>query len=242
MSDVPIDAGGRSLKHEKIREYVRGLISAESPGAPAPSERELVHRFGVARMTVRQAMDALVVEGLLERVPGRGTFVARPKRSTTPVLSFTEEMRRRGLQAESQTLLARREQAGPGVARAMGIEEGGSVVHWRRLRRADGEPMCLEDVYLNESLVPGFLQVSMPTSLYDELERQGMAASWVEDAVSADLVTADEAALLEVARGSAVLRKQRRALAGEQVVEVSRAVYRADRYSLRVELGAAESS
>jgi len=237
MTDLLTATGGRSLKHEKIREYVRALISEEAPGAPAPSERELVHRFGVARMTVRQAMDALVVEGLLERIPGRGTFVARPKRSATPVLSFTEDMRRRGLQAESQTLLARREQAGPGIARAMGLSEGDTVVHWRRLRRADGDPMCVEDVYLNESLVPGFLQGSMPTSLYDELERQGMPATWVEDAVTADLVTEDEAALLEIAPGAAVLRKQRRALTGDQVVEVSRAVYRADRYSLRVQLG-----
>lgn len=240
MNDVLMTTGGRSLKHEQIREYVRGLVSDEAPGAPAPSERELVHRFGVARMTVRQALDALVVEGLLERVPGRGTFVARPKRATTPVLSFTEDMRRRGLHAESQTLLARREQAGPGVARAMGVAEGEPVIHWRRLRRADGDPMCIEDVYLNESLVPGFLQGSMPTSLYDELERQGMPATWVEDAVTADLVTDEEAALLEVVPASAVLRKQRRAVAGEQVVEVSRAVYRADRYSLQVQLGGDE--
>ncbi len=51
---------GRALKHVVVREYVRTLVAGMEPGSPAPSERVLVHRFGVARMTVRQAMDALV--------------------------------------------------------------------------------------------------------------------------------------------------------------------------------------
>ena len=76
---------GRALKHVQVREYVRSLVAGAAPGTAAPSERELVHRFGVARMTVRQAMDALVVEGLLERIPGRGTFVARPRRTASRV-------------------------------------------------------------------------------------------------------------------------------------------------------------
>ena len=99
---------GRALKHVQVREYVRSLVSGSAPGSPAPSERELVQRFGVARMTVRQALDALGVEGLLERIPGRGTFVARPRRVASRLTSFTEEMQRRGLLAESQTLIARR--------------------------------------------------------------------------------------------------------------------------------------
>lgn len=53
-----------------VREHVRNLVQGAAPGTPAPSERELVSQFGVARMTVRQALDALVVEGLLERMPG----------------------------------------------------------------------------------------------------------------------------------------------------------------------------
>ena len=228
---------GRALKHVQVREYVRSLVTGNAPGSPAPSERELVHRFGVARMTVRQAMDALVVEGLLERIPGRGTFVARPRRMPSPISGFNEEMSRRGLLAESQTLLARMEQAGPGVARALSLTEGDAVIHWRRLRRADGAPMCLEDAYLNEVLLPGFLQVAMPTSLYDDLGVRGLRPTWAEDSISADLATDEEADLLEVVTGAPVLRHSRRALAEGKVVEVSRSVYRADRFTLWVQLG-----
>lgn len=230
----------RGLKHVQVREYVRALVTGSMPGSPAPSERELVHLFGVARMTVRQAMDALVVEGLLERIPGRGTFVARPRRTSSAVSGFTEEMTRRGLLAESVTLLARREQAGPGVARALSISEGDAVIHWKRLRRADSVPMCIEDAYLNEVLLPGFLQSGMPTSLYDELTSRGLRPTWAEDAVSADVVTAEEAGHLEVQPGSPVLRQQRRAFSDDKVLEVSRSAYRADRFTLRLQLGIGE--
>ncbi|MGH3361675.1 MAG: GntR family transcriptional regulator [Nocardioides sp.] len=229
--------GGRALKHVQVREYVRELIKDAEPGSSAPSERELVQRFGVARMTVRQAMDALVVEGLLERIPGRGTFVARPRREVGRLSGFTEEMKRRGLLGESQTLLARREQAGPGVARALSLTEGDSVIHWKRLRRADSTPMCIEDAYLNEILIPGFLQSGMPTSLYDALDARGLRPTWAEDSITADVASDEEAGHLEIEPGAAVLRQSRRALAGEKVVEVSRSVYRADRFTMWVQLG-----
>jgi GntR family transcriptional regulator len=228
---------GRALKHVQVREYVRSLVSGMSPGSPAPSERELVAQFGVARMTVRQAMDALVVEGLLERIPGKGTFVARPRRTASAITSFTEEMARRGLLSESSTLLARREQAGPGVARALNITEGDPLIHWKRLRRADGAPMCIEDAFLNEVLLPGFLQSGMPTSLYDALDQRGLRPTWAEDSINADVCTADEAGQLELEPGAPVLRHSRRALNGDKVVEVSRSVYRADRFTLWVQIG-----
>jgi GntR family transcriptional regulator len=235
MSEALVNEG-RALKHVVVREYVRTLVTGMEPGSPAPSERVLVHRFGVARMTVRQAMDALVSEGLLDRIPGKGTFVARPPRASSGITSFTEEMGRRGLLSESQTILARREQAGPGVARALGISEGDAVIHWKRLRRADGVPMCLEDAYLNEVLLPGFLQSGMPTSLYESLEQRGLRPTWAEDSITADAATAEEAEHLETEPGSVVLRHSRRALAGETAVEVSRSVFRADRYTLWVQL------
>ncbi|HEX6248245.1 MAG TPA: GntR family transcriptional regulator [Nocardioidaceae bacterium] len=223
------------LKHVQVREYVRGLIDGAEPGSPAPSERELVQRFGVARMTVRQALDALVSEGLLERVPGRGTFVSRAKIDVQVRLSsYTEEMGRRGMTPSSRTLLARIESAGPGVARALEIDEGAKVVHWQRIRFADGTPMCIEDAYMADSIVPEFLEAPLPESLYAEFKRRDLMPTWGEDSVDADLARADEAELLGVEPGSPVLRIARRAFAGNIAVEVSRSTYRADRYTLWV--------
>jgi GntR family transcriptional regulator len=234
VDTVDVRPAERSLKHVQVREYVRDLLAAAEPGTAAPSERELVAQFGVARMTVRQALDALVGEGLLERVPGRGTFVAQPRQRIGQLTSFTEDMKRRGMLPESQTLLARREQAGPGVARALSITPGDAVIHWKRLRRADQQVVCIEDAYLNEVLLPGFLQSGMPTSLYDA---RGLRPGWAEDSICADTAEAEEAGLLEVPIGSPVLRHSRRALLGDKPVEVSRTVYRHDRYTVYVQLG-----
>lgn len=226
------------LKHVVVREYVRELIVGAEPGTPTPSERELVQRFGVARMTVRQAIDALVAEGLVQRIPGKGTFVAQPRGRVGELLGFTEEMRVRGLLPESQTILARIERAGPGIARVLQLTEGDPVIHWRRLRRADGVPICIEDAYLSEVLLPGFLQRGTPTSLYEALELRGLRPTWAEDSVQADLASGEEADLLEVRPGSAVLKVARRAVCDDKAVEVSRSTYRADRYTMWVQFSA----
>jgi GntR family transcriptional regulator len=239
MVDVVTPDRSRPIvhKHVQVREYVRGLIQGAEPGSPAPSERELVQHFGVARMTVRQALDALVAEGLLERVPGRGTFVARARVDVQVRLSsYTEEMARRGMKPDSRTLLARVESAGPGVARALEIGEGDKVVHWQRLRLADGSPMCVEDAYLADSTVPRFLDHPLPDSLYAELQRRDLLPTWGEDSVDATAARAEEAGHLAIHEGDPVLRIARRAFAGNVAVEVSRSTYRADRYTLWVPL------
>ncbi len=178
------------LKHVQVREYVRALAHQSEPGAPAPSERELVHKFGVARMTVRHALDGLVGQGLLERIPGRGTFVAKPHVDMQARLSsFSEEMARRGRAPGGRTLLRRRESAGPGVARALQVEEGHPIGHWQRLRTADGEPACLSDSYVSLALFDDFLTAPEPTSLYDWFSMHGRMPSWGEDSVVADAAT-----------------------------------------------------
>ncbi|MFZ2501044.1 MAG: GntR family transcriptional regulator [Nocardioides sp.] len=225
-----------TLKHVRVREYVRDLVAESIPGSPAPSERELVKRFGVARMTVRQALDALVSEGLLERIPGKGTFVAQPRNRVGRLTSFSEEMTARGYRPESQTLVARVEQAGPGVARALALDEGAPVIHWRRLRFADGDPIAVEDAYLSEVLVPGLIQSVMPSSLHAELDRRNLKPTWAEDSIKASIAGPVEAKLLGIEAASPILRVARRAIAGEVPVSVTQSSYRSDRFTMWVQL------
>ena len=231
-------ADRRALKHVAIREYVRDLVSGCAPGTAAPSERDLVERFGVARMTVRQALDALVAEGVLQRFPGRGTFVAPPRRQPSRIASFSEDMAGRGTVAESRTLVAERVKAPAGVARALGLAPREPVLRWRRLRLADGSPVCLSDAYISASLVPGLFDgPDLPDSLYDELAARGRRPTWAEDSLSAGVATPEEAKHLECTEGAVVIRLTRRALWDDRPIEISRSVYLADQHTVSFQLG-----
>lgn len=224
-----------TLKYVRVRDYLRTLATQElEAGDPLPSERELCDRFGVSRMTVRQAVDALVVDGVLERVHGRGMFVARSKVDLQVRLtSFSEEMRRRGMAPSVEHLRAEVVPADTRIAAALEIDPADPVVHLHQLRFADGEPMSVQHCWLAEVLVPNIVDPP-PDSLYAELDRRGLLPAWGEDTVEAGEADAEEAELLGIGKGRAVLRIVRRAFSRDLAVEFSEAVYRADRYTLWV--------
>ncbi|WP_298460586.1 GntR family transcriptional regulator [uncultured Cellulomonas sp.] len=228
------------LKYVRVRDYLRSLVTHElRVGDAIPSERLLCERFGVSRMTVRQAVDALVVEGLLEREQGRGTFVAPAKVDLQVRLSsFGEEMARRGMVASSRVIAAEEVPATPDVADALELVPGDPVHHLHRVRYADGEPMAIEQSWVPRLLVPGLFDHGPPTSVYGELRAVGLDPDWGEDTVAASEIDAPGAAMLGLRAGAAVLRLARRTFAGQTACVYSRSSYRADRYELWVPLRA----
>jgi GntR family transcriptional regulator len=228
------------LKYVRVRDYLRSLVTHElDVGDAIPSERLLCERFGVSRMTVRQAVDALVVEGLLEREQGRGTFVAPAKVDLEVRLSsFGEEMARRGMVPSSRVIAAEVVPATPDVADALDLLPGESVHHLHRVRYADGEPMAIEQSWVPRLLVPGLFDDGPPASIYGELRAVGLEPDWGEDTVAASEVDAQGAAMLGLRAGAAVLRLARRTFAGQTACVYSRSSYRADRYVLWVPLRA----
>src|SRR5918996_1348977 len=72
-------SGRETVKQRRVRERLETLIAAMVPGEPLPAERDLAKELGVARMTLRRAIDGLVAEAMLVRRQGAGTFVAPAK-------------------------------------------------------------------------------------------------------------------------------------------------------------------
>lgn len=225
------------MKHVEIREHVRALLRGSEPGTAAPSERDLVEMFKVARMTVRQALDALVAEGLLERVPGRGTYVADPRRALTGVVGLSEEVALTSSTLTSTTVWVRRRAASPHLAEALGVAPDSPVVHWRRLRSVDDQPACLADTWLPAHLADLLLD-GPPESLYAALAARGRRPDRAEDTLLARTLTTEEAELLDAEAGAAVLCRTRRASSGGILVEATREVRRPDALPLRLRLAA----
>jgi len=225
-------------KHVHIREYLEDLLTGLEPGEPLPSERDLAQRFGVARMTVRQAMDRLVRTGQIQRVQGAGSFRAR-ERFEYPLrlASFSEDMRSRGLAPGARTLHQALEPAPPRVAESLQLPEDAAVVRLDRLRTADGEATALERVHIVAELAPGLEDVDLEErSLYRVLRQEyDLSIEQADQSLVASLCDAKQAALLGVDEGApALLFERRGSTAQGRRVEHTRSLYRGDRYQLRM--------
>ncbi|GAA3652904.1 transcriptional regulator NagR [Nonomuraea antimicrobica] len=233
-----IDPDSPVPKYFQLREILLDLIDSDelSIGAAIPSERELCQRFGLSRMTVRQAVDHLVSEGRLHRVPGKGTFVARPKiELALQLTSFTDDMRARGMIPGSRDLDRRIVRASAHLAKELGIQPGEEVHFIERLRTADGEPLSIERAHIPVKLAPDLADYDLSEkSLYELLEsRYGLVMDAGELTIDGGLADPSDADLLKLPRGGAVLLLQRRSFSGGVCAELGVSTYRADRYQLR---------
>jgi GntR family transcriptional regulator len=237
-AELPRKLSRASPKGTQLRSIMEDLIDALKPGDPLPSERELAERYGVARMTVRAEITRLAAEGMVERVQGRGTFVAEARVAQAATLSsFTEDMRARGLKAGSQVLGQETEPADELVAGRLGIAPGTAVVRVRRVRTADGEPMALEEAFLPAARFGALAAEDLEgASLFTVLEeRFGVRFPAADQQVVAVEIVGEDANLLRVAPGRAGLKFHTILLdAEEQPLVYAWSLFRGDRYEIRL--------
>jgi GntR family transcriptional regulator len=237
MSSPP---GRETVKQRQVREQLESLIAAMVPGEPLPAERDLSRDLGVARMTLRRAIDALVSESRLVRRHGSGTFVAGAKvTQRLSATSFSTDMRARGLRPGSRTVFSRQSPAGVVLSAVLGIPPNSPVLHVRRLRLADDIPMALEDLHVPCDLAPGLQGEDLENaSFYDVLSRRfGHAIMSGTQTVEPCLTEPDIAELLEVEPGAPAFCFERTSRTdGDRVVEFVRSVYRGDRYRIVVDI------
>jgi GntR family transcriptional regulator len=222
----------RALEHR--------IASGElSPGTLIPSETRLAAELGVARGTVRKAIEGLVAKGLLERRRGKGTWVPSflIDHLLGKISSFSEDMRMRGIVPGSRLLMLEKVPVPLFMQGLLGIGEG-PVWRLTRLRTADGVPIAVEVCHVPAALFEQHeLEVAMAGSLYAAFRDLGRPPFRARQAVEAINVRAREADLLGLPAGTACFRQERVTYDRRgEVLEVVESTYRADVYRLHVEL------
>lgn len=178
-----------------------------------PSESEMISAFGVSRITVRQAMNDLQKEGLLFKVHGKGTFVARPNVSQelTHLQGFGEAMHRLGHETFSEVFGLTTVKGGRIACSKLGIAEGEWVTEIRRVRYLNRQPISIDYSWIPREVGSRLSEQHLrDKDLFSLLENelgQPLHSADVEiDATSAD---ADIAARLNIAPNSPILRIER---------------------------------
>lgn len=141
----------------QLREVVRSKIEdgEYAPGTAIPSENALASTYGINRLTVRSAIDALVNEGLLKRVQGKGVYVvAQIERDLEVLGGFTQTMDEKNVQNRRKILLKSQRKAGEKYAAIFGIDEEAMLYYIKRLDYADDEPIAIQEIYIPYDLAP----------------------------------------------------------------------------------------
>jgi GntR family transcriptional regulator len=233
-----------TLLYSRVETILAGEIADGSlrVGDQLPTEDRLIARFGVSRITVRRAIQNLVIRGLVEIRRGKGTFVAAPKitQELTGLSGFVEDMQALGRKPTARIIGKEIVTADATVASQLALTKGERVVRIRRVRLADGIPLSFDETFLpleiGKKIITNNLKVEPIFSL---LERKYdiplIEAEYKLDAVAAET---EVATALRVKQKSPIFRIERTSYStGGRPVDYERLHYRADLVRFVTRLG-----
>lgn len=198
----------------RVADAIRSAVAEGALQEQLPPETELAMRYGVNRHTVRRAIAALSVEGLLRAERGRGTFVnVMPARIVYPIgtrARFSENMMRQSLEPSGRLIQAENVVADAAQARLLDCAVGLPLHRIEHLAVVDGIPMSRSTSFFSAERFPGIIAAYAETgSMTKALLHEGLADyRRRETRLTAERVSARDADLLNCASDSIVLVSQ----------------------------------
>lgn len=199
---------GRPLLADVVRtDLRRAILSGEFPlGMKLPNEEKLCDRFGVSRVTIREAVRGLIEDGYVSRRQGSGTYVIRRPQLRNALdenFSYTEYFEGSGLQAGRKVLASKTVAADKETGEALALDRASQAVEVRRIRTADGRPAVYSIDILPADLVdPGRDRDALRGSLYRYLTAVGHPIAHGEAVVTPTVADRDLARILDVVQGT----------------------------------------
>jgi GntR family transcriptional regulator len=213
-----------------------------TPGDKIPSENQLMDQFGVSRNTAKKAIEELVQAGILYRIQGKGTFVAKPKlqQSLMGFYSFSKVLKEKGLNPKDIILKIEEVKPTANIREALQLREDEHVIEMKRLRCANDEPYILESSFIPKGVVSDKDQLKKvgDISLYDLFSQEfNIVVTRAKEAFEPVLIRADESEYLQTEEGRPALLLERTAYDSEgSPVEFCISIVRGDRCRFYTEL------
>ena len=206
-----------------------------------PTEQALTREFGVSRITVRKALERFEREGVIDRQPGRGTFVT--SRTADPMVSASlsgsiENLIAMGLHTQVEVISFDYVPAPVPVATQMVLPEREVVQRVVRVRHYAGRPFSYLITHVPAKIGRAYTANDLTeTPLLLLLERAGHEAVSAEQIITARLSEPDVAHLLGIEAGDALLGINRivRDISG-RCIELVTASYRPDTYEHKMDI------
>src|SRR5690349_23196736 len=139
--------------YQTLREQLRDDIAAGrySDGLRLPTESELVERHGLSRQTVRRAFQDLVAEGMVYRVPGRGTYASESEQRYLRQLGSIEDLMSLSDDTTMEVLSGLRRRVDLDAASRLRLDD--DIVYTVVFRRLhDGVPFVMTTVHLSPTV------------------------------------------------------------------------------------------
>ena len=244
----PDNATVKALQKSNVSRYIQlaslfrqRIESGEwDVGSKIPTVKELADQCGVATMTIRQSLDILEKEGLIERYRAKGTFVIeRPKRDLW--CEVKTDWTGLLIARDNATIEILGDETGVALPRHEG-ELGNPAPSYRHLRRKhsrDGQAFLLADVYVDERIcehIPeeNYTRVTAMRLVADIPGQTVANANQIVTIGSADLETASQ---LNISIGDPVARVQR-VVANQNgdIIMLANGIYRGDMMKIEVKL------
>ncbi|MGF7184231.1 GntR family transcriptional regulator [Desulfitispora alkaliphila] len=229
-SDIPL--------HVQLKNILKEEIKKKRVEEKIPSERELMEEFSVSRSTVRQTIEALVDEGILEKIRGRGTFIRlRPMEEWLGNLrSYNETIIDMEMNPRIKILEQGVKRAPGRVAELYGEEE---VYYLKRLRFANDYPIMVEEQYYPKEIGVELAKYDLnDAAIYDLLETELGLTLWeAEQAITSSMPSEEECGLLQITKEQCTLVTERLIFeASNKLVEYEKSIIRADMYAFKINL------
>lgn len=205
-------------KHKQIKEdIVEDILGGVyEPGDMIPRQSDYAKKYNVSRLTVRKAIDDLVVKGILRTEKGKGTFVqeiATKAYSYRRVAGFSSNVVSKTAKVHSKVVAIEEIQADKSLASYLQIEENGKVVMIGRLRYLNQVCVAFQKSFLPKERVMGidFEKENLNEySLYDILQRKaGLVLSYVDERFRAIRADRELSAYFKVEEGDPILYVRR---------------------------------